>query len=61
MTGLQGLCKERSYPFLRLYIEHCPIQEAPTDPEDILLFAKYYDPVTQTLRYSSLGLSASTN
>ncbi|CAO3607806.1 unnamed protein product [Mucor fragilis] len=48
--SLQGLCRDEAYQFLRLYIEHCPIHEAPTDPEDILLFVKYYDPVTQTLR-----------
>ncbi|CAO0799162.1 unnamed protein product [Mucor circinelloides] len=46
--SLQSLLTS-DYPFLRLYIENCPIQEAPTDPEDTLLFVKYYDPVTQTL------------
>ncbi|GAN10196.1 cysteine proteinase [Mucor ambiguus] len=50
LKALQGLCRDQNYPFLRLYIEDYPIQEAPTDPEVILLFAKYYDPVTQTLR-----------
>lgn len=61
MEALQGLCRDEAYPFLRLYIEHCPIHEAPTDPEDILLFVKYYDPVTQTLRYSGLGLFVCTD
>ncbi|KAK4509311.1 AMP-binding domain-containing protein [Mucor velutinosus] len=48
--ALQELCSKEDSSCTRLYIEHWPIQEAPTDPNDILLFAKYYDPVTQTLR-----------
>ncbi|KAL9551745.1 hypothetical protein MBANPS3_004101 [Mucor bainieri] len=61
-SSLQELRMDPDYPSLRLYIEHRPIQDAFTDPNAILLFAKYYEPETQTLSgVGSLCVSHNTS
>ncbi|KAI8046948.1 hypothetical protein BDF21DRAFT_405235, partial [Thamnidium elegans] len=57
-TSIEMVCQAKSnYPFLRVYIEHAPIQENILFPlvklSMILVFVKLFDPATQTIR--SLG------